>query len=241
MPWALFCVAVGFFFLLGRRLGWSKEIIGTLILVGGLGNTSIVGIPMLDALYGHHAIPIAMIVDQAGSYLVMSTLGLFVAAYCGVGHTSWRTVAYRVVTYPPFIGMAVAFLLLPVDYPETVSVLFKRISDCLVPMALLSVGMQMSIKGVGGLRTKLLAGLGFKLVLCPALVMLAYLVTGTKMNFSDHVILVEAAMGPSIGAGIIASQHELNPHLVTLMISVGIPLSVISAPLINMLAISIGV
>jgi hypothetical protein len=44
------------------------------------------------------------------------------------------------------------------------------------------------------------------------------------------VTVFEAAMGPMIGASIVAMDHELDPPLVTLMVGLGIPLSFITLP-----------
>ena len=40
----------------------------------------------------------------------------------------------------------------------------------------------------------------------------------------------EAAMGPMIGAGIVAMDHDLAPPLVTLLVGVGIPVSFLTLP-----------
>ena len=44
------------------------------------------------------------------------------------------------------------------------------------------------------------------------------------------VTVFEAAMGPMIGASIVAMDHELDPPLVTLMVGIGIPLSFLTVP-----------
>ena len=45
-----------------------------------------------------------------------------------------------------------------------------------------------------------------------------------------NVTVFEAAMGPMIGASIVAMDHELDPPLLTLMVGVGIPLSFLTLP-----------
>ena len=44
------------------------------------------------------------------------------------------------------------------------------------------------------------------------------------------VTVFEAAMGPMIGASIVAMDHELDPPLLTLMVGVGIPLLFLTIP-----------
>ena len=48
MPWISFLLACGFFWLLGRALRLPDTTIGGPMLVGGLANTSFVGLPMIE-------------------------------------------------------------------------------------------------------------------------------------------------------------------------------------------------
>src|SRR5688572_25368365 len=50
--WFVFLGAWGFFALLGRALNWSSSRVGSLTLVCGLGNTSFIGFPLIEALRG---------------------------------------------------------------------------------------------------------------------------------------------------------------------------------------------
>jgi len=50
-------------------------------------------------------------------------------------------------------------------------------------------------------------------------------------GMTGHVSLIEAAMPPMIGAGIVATQADLNPRLVSTLIGVGIPIGLLVAPL----------
>jgi predicted permease len=52
---------------------------GCLILTAGLGNTSFLGFPIIEALYGQEGMKTAILVDQPGTFVVLSTLGIIVA------------------------------------------------------------------------------------------------------------------------------------------------------------------
>ena len=82
-----------------------------------------------------------------------------------------------------------------------------------------------------GKASALAVGLLFKLVIGPALILLAF----AGLLRSDWQMLsvttFEAAMGPMIGASIVAMDHELDPPLLTLMVGVGIPLSFLTLPI----------
>ena len=52
---------------------------------------------------------------------------------------------------------------------------------------------------------------------------------GHEGGLSSQVSLIEAAMPPMIGAGIVAVQAKLDAPLVSSMIGVGIPLGLVTA------------
>lgn len=76
MPWALFLIGAALFYLLGRVLNLPAASVGALTLLGGFGNTSFVGLPMIETLHGHEGMGLGLLIDQLGSYLALSTLGV---------------------------------------------------------------------------------------------------------------------------------------------------------------------
>jgi len=130
----------------------------------------------------------------------------------------------------PFQAFVLALLLMPFDYPPWLDELLKRLGATLVPLALVSVGYQLQLSQVRGKALALSAGLVFKLIVAPILILLLF--AGPLRNDWQvlSVTVFEAAMGPMIGASIVAMDHELDPPLVTLMVGVGIPLSFLTLP-----------
>ena len=91
--------------------------------------------------------------------------------------------------------------------------------------------MQLQIKSYADNKVALAAGLGFKLVLGPAILVLVYSEMMRDEPGILRVTLFESAMAPQIGASIVAIQHGLNPQLVTLMVGVGTLLSFLTLPM----------
>ena len=66
---------------MGQILKVTPPATGGLILVVGLGNTYFVGVPMIETFYGAPLkCSIGGLMRQLGTYLVLSTLGIAVAA-----------------------------------------------------------------------------------------------------------------------------------------------------------------
>lgn len=228
MAWICFGLSAGFFWLLGRWLALPRATVGALILTGGLGNTSFFGLPMIEAYYGHEGLVNGIIADQLGSFLVLSTLGITVAGVYSSGRPSMAEIARRIVTFPPFIALALALMLIPLEYAPWFTTLLKRLGDTLAPLALVSVGLQLRLGHLAGNLRNLAIGLGFKLLLVPLVVYLLYVQLLGAQGQAIQVTVFEAAMPPMITAAIIASEHDLDPELSTLMVAVGLLLSFVT-------------
>lgn len=228
MPWIYFLLAAGFFWFAGRWLRLPRATVGALMLTGGLGNTSFFGLPMIEAYYGHQGIASGIVVDQLGSFLVLSTLGITVAGIYSSGRPTAAEIGKRILLFPPFIALTIALLSVPLEYEPWFTALLKRLGETLAPMALLSVGMQLRLGHIAEHKRNLAIGLGFKLLLAPFLIYLLYVPLFGAHGQAIQVTLFEAAMPPMITAAIIASEHDLDPELSTLMVSVGLLVSFIT-------------
>lgn len=230
MPWVLFALSTLVFEAIGRMMKLSADVIGALIMTAGLANTSFVGLPMIETFYGLKDLSIGILIDQLGTYLVLSTLGITVACIYSSGTASWREIVRKVITFPPLIALALAIVLLPIIYPSWLSGVLHRLGDTLAPLALVSVGLQLRLDQMAGNRMPLGMGLGFKLILGPLLVALLYAGALSWSGETSRVTIFEAAMGPQIGGAIVAMQYGLSPSLITLMVGIGIILSFVTLP-----------
>jgi predicted permease len=231
MPWLLFALTVPVFWVLGRLLRFPAGVTGALIITAGLANTSFVGLPMIETFYGTQDLSTGILIDQLGTYLVLSTLGITVACIASSGTASRREIAKRIVTFPPLIALLLALALSPVAYPAWLAGMLHRLGDTLAPLALVSVGLQLRLDQFGGNRLPLGLGLGFKLVLGPLLIAALYFGALSWTGETSRVTIFEAAMGPQIGGAIVAMQYGLSPSLITLMVGVGVALSFLTLPL----------
>ena len=228
MAWIFFALAAVFFWLVGRWLNWSRSTTGAMMLMGGLGNTSFFGLPMIEAFYGHENVGSGIIVDQLGSFLVLSICGIIVAGVYSTGRPTTGEIVRRIVLFPPFIALVLALLLIPVDYPEWLTVILKRMGDTLAPLALLAVGFQLRLGHLRGNGRNLALGLAFKLVLAPLVLYLLYVPLLGAHGQAIQVTLFESAMPPMITAAILATEHDLDPPLATLMVAVGLVFSFVT-------------
>ncbi|WP_280151618.1 AEC family transporter [Piscinibacter sp. XHJ-5] len=232
MPWAFFAFGALLFHAAGRAMRLPRASVGALTLVGGLGNTSFIGLPMIETLHGRDGLGLGLLIDQLGSYLVLSTLGVLAAAfYASERRVSPSTMLHKVATFPPFIAMVAALLLAPVHFPPAVDAALARLGETVAPLALISVGLQLRFDALRQNLRLLGLGLGYKLMVCPAIVVVVLWLQDAAPAMVSRVSVIEAAMPPMIGAGVVAAQARLDAPLVSVMLGVGIPLGMVSAVL----------
>jgi malate permease and related proteins len=230
VAWALFAFSIAFFGIVGRAAGLAPQSVGALTLTGGLANTSFLGVPMIEAFYGSGGVALGLVIDQLGSYLALATLGIVVAAMYSGAALDRRAIARKIVLFPPLVAVLAALLLRPFEYPDWVAVTLSRLGDTLAPLALVSVGAQLRLATLAGNTSKLALGLGFKLVVGPAVLVGLFVAAASVDTDHTRIMFFEAAMAPMIGAAIVATEHKLDPPLTTLMVGIGIPISFLTVP-----------
>lgn len=226
--WALFAT-------LGKILGWSPQRVGCLSLVCGLGNTSFMGYPLVEALHGKAGLSVAVIADQLGCFPMLAAGGIVVASlYSGQG-ASASAIARRLFTFPAFLALLVGVAIgLAGGWPPVFEKTLLQIGQTLTPLALFSVGLQFRLHLRREQVGALVAGLGWKLLLAPLLVFglgIAAGITGLTLT----VGVLQAAMAPMISAAILADQYDLEPQLANTVLGAGILLSLVTIPLGNLL------
>jgi predicted permease len=232
-PWILFAIGFALFVAVARAARCTAQTTGGLILSGSLANTSFVGLPMIETFYGVSFLGLGILIDQLGTYLILSTLGIVVAVTCSTAGTSISVgaVLRKVLGFAPFQALVIALALRPIDFPAGMEDLLGRLGSTLAPVALVSVGFQLRFADIKGRVSALTLGLLFKLIFGPLLITLVLVKFLGASGPVAQVTIFEAAMAPQIGAAIVAMEHKLDPPLVTLMVGVGIPLSFLTVPI----------
>lgn len=230
VTWIGIFAAIVFFVFLGKLLNWKYSVIGALIMCAGFSNTSFVGIPVIQALYGEEGLKTLMLVDQPG-FVALSTVGILVSNFYSGSKDSLTKHLVKVLKFPPFIAFAAALLLnvFSIEIPKDLDDVFMKLGATTVPLALVSVGSQMQWKKIEKEEGfHLFIGLLFKLIIYPFIILVIYKFILNQSGEMIDICIMEAAMAPMITAAIIASAHNLDPKLCNLMIAVGIPVSFIS-------------
>ena len=227
VPWLLLACTALVIVGLSRLWGFSRGVCGALLLCVPLGNTSFLGFPLVAALLGEPALRYAVLYDQLGSFLALSTYGLWVAAHYGDRPTStWSQTLLRILRFPPFVALVLAFT--PLPRIEILQPLWLRLSDALVPLAMFAVGMRLSWRPPRPLGAAVF-GLSLKLIVMPALAF-AVLALLSAPRALTHAVVLEAGMPAMITAGAVASLAGLAPELTAALVGYGVLFGIVTVP-----------
>lgn len=222
--WLMMASSALFIWFFAKRAGWSRSVTGALMLTVPLGNTGFLGIPLIGALLGDEAVPYAILYDQFGTFIALNTFGSFIAAYYSGGATSWKSLVRVIVSFPPFIALILAFISLPLHFPDWFSGVLQKISSTLVPVVMVAVGLQWHLKLERDIISPLILGLVATLFLTPLLAWMLLQLLGIN-GLAAQVVVLEAAMPAMISAGVLAINYQLAPRLASSLVGYSLLLS----------------
>ncbi|HHD56768.1 MAG TPA: AEC family transporter [Desulfobulbaceae bacterium] len=232
MPWAVVLVSASLTLLVCKLARWPREVTGALLMVVPLGNTSFFGIPMVEQFFGISAVSYAILYDQLGSFLALSTYGTLILAIYGRGtRTGTLQILIKIITFPPFIALTAALFLPMNSLLATLKPILTTASCSLVPVVLVAIGFQMQFLLPGHEIGPFIVGLLIRLLITPVLFLLACKLLDISGQ-AVQVSLFETAMPPMVTAGALASIAGLRPGLTSAMVGFGILFSFLTLPLI---------
>ena len=233
MPWGMLLFSFVLIQILSRLLKWERATTGCLLLLIPLGNTSFLGIPMVKAFFGDNAIPYALLYDQLGSFLALATYGSLILALYGTGKSNptIRSVVKKVISFPPFIALVLAFILKAFPHPPVAVSLLKILASTLVPLVMIAVGFQLTLRLSREVTSQLCIGLSIKLIAAPLAALLLCKMAGLEGE-AVQVSIFEAGMPPMVSAGALAILANLSPPLTAALVGIGIILSFATLPML---------
>lgn len=229
--WGGVVLAAGSVLVGARRFGWSRATVGALLLVTPLGNTTFLGLPMVESLLGTAELPPALAFDQLGSFLGLAVYGAVIAAHWGHGEGGVRPVVGRLVRFPPFIAVVASFALRLVDVPVGLHDALGAVGRLVSPLAMLALGLRFRIGRSSHSRQAAIWCLATKMLLLPIAVLAVAALAGGGGDPVWRASVLEAGMPPMVTAGVVAARAGLDEELATTVIGVGLLLALVTIPL----------
>lgn len=232
LPWAMLVITAMLVLAASRLFKWPRPTTGALLLMVPLGNTSFFGIPMVEAFWGMSSVSYAVLYDQFGSFLALSTYGsIILATYSGSDKPTPLAILKRICLFPPFIALVLGLLTMSVPYPAVLEVVLGTIAASLVPVVMVAIGLQIKLKLPPGSWTPFTVGLVIKLVVAP-LIAAAICFSFNQHTLAAKVSVFEAGMPPMVTAGALALLAGLAPELTAALVGLGLAVSFLTLPLL---------
>lgn len=230
-PWILLVCVILLTLALARFFKWSREVTGALLIILPLGNTSFLGFPMTEALFGKDGMPYAVVYDQLGSFIALTTYATIVAALYSpkVSTPSVRMVCLKILSFPSFIALLLGLVIRDMAWPGFMHSLINGLAATLVPVVMIAVGFQLHFRFSRSELNPMVAALSIKLMLMPLVAWLIWKSVGESGLVVD-ISIFQAAMPPMISAGALAIMAGLAPRLVSGVIGFGILFSLLTLP-----------
>ncbi len=232
IAWSVMTFSAILVLLCSKIFSFSKEITGSLMLVAILGNTSFMGIPILNAYIGENAMPYVLVYDQLGTFIALATYGTFIASYySNKSKLTFKIITLKVLTFPPFISLVAALFLMGVEFNPVISKVLASFASTIVPIALVAVGLQLQFKLPKEDIKPFSVALIIKLIIAPIIAIIICKIFSWN-NEASIVSIMEAGMAPMITAGAIASMAGLAPKLSSAIVGYGILISFITTAIL---------
>ena len=231
VPWCMLLLSAVVIQLLAKPCGWSRQSTGALMLIVPIGNTSFMGVPMVNAFFGEAGIPHLILYDQIGTMLIFATYGSIILSIYTGESTRIRTIALRALLFPPTTALLAGLLLREWHYPQALVTALESLAGALTPLVMTAIGFQMTLRLRPTTLSPLGSGLAVKLVVAPVAALLGCRLLGFNSLAAD-IAIFEAGMPPMVTASALAAAAGLGVELAIALAGLGIILAFATLPLL---------
>lgn len=235
IAWTLIVGAAGAIVVCGRIFSFDQKIVGALLLVAVLGNTSFLGLEMVHSLLGTDHMPSAIAFDQLGTFLGLALWGSYVASRYGAGESGWRPLVRRLSRFVPFLAVLASIPLRALDIPDIGDDVLNALGRTVAPVAMGALGLRFTLRVSAHVAGPALLGLALKMLAMPGAVYIVATIAGSTHDLAWSASIMQAAAPPMVTAGVVAVSAGLSEELVAFMVGVGTLVAFVSIPLLSLI------
>lgn len=203
-----------------RLASWDHSTTGALLMVAVLGNTSFLGLGVIEGVLGREHLATAVAYDQPGTFLALATWGSWVASRYGSGETGIAPVVRRLVRFPPFLALVAGCAVRPFGLPAVVVDVLTAVGTTVAPVAMAAVGARFLLRSSRRVGPVVWA-MTVKMVVAPSVVALVAVAAGGFGNVAWQTSIVQASAPPMVTAGLVAVAAGLDEEVTTTLVGWG--------------------
>lgn len=233
--WIVMASCAVLFVVIGLIYRWSNSVVGALLCVGVLGNTSFLGLGMVEGLLGEDHLPAAIAYDQLGTFLALSLWGAFVTSSYGDDLATFPSVIVKLFRFAPFIALVMTIPVRLIDIPNEMYTALDAVGRTVAPVAMATVGLRFRLRLSRASAAPALWGLAIKMFIVPAVVAACVVAAGWRADVMWSTTVLQAGAPPMVTAGLIAIRARLDEEVVAFMVGAGTIIGFISVPALSLL------
>lgn len=218
--------------LMGYFFKFSKATIISMFLLASFGNTLFVGIPIISGIYGTDTLGQVVLYDALATGLPVSLLAPFIIALGNTQKTNALQILKRILSFPPFIALALGFLLKPFTLPEILFAPIALLGNSAIPIALFAIGLSLGFNTIKSAYKSAIIVIFCKTLLAPFILIGILCITHTELSKDMVIIILESSMPTMVLAGAVVMQAKLDSNLAVSAIAFGILAAFFTIPLL---------
>jgi predicted permease len=223
--------SAGIVIALSRFMQWPRATTGVLLLVVPIGNTSFMGVPMVNAFWGEAGIPHLILYDQLGTMLIFATYGAVILSLYSGERSDVPTIIKRALLFPPTTALMIGLALRNWTYPQVVVNTLEDLGGVLTALVMTAIGFQIKLRLQRTTLKPLGAGLAIKLIIAPLIALLGCRLFGLD-SLAAEISIFEAGMPPMVTACALAAAAGMGVELAIAMAGFGIVFAFATLPLL---------
>ena len=221
---------------LGRLFGFTKATLVSMFLLSSFGNTLFIGIPIIQTLYKDpQFISEVIFYDAIATALPMSLFAPFIVALASEQKASLAQNVKKMLTFPPFIALALGFAFKFVHLPEFIFEPIRLFGGAATPVALFAIGLGLGFNGIKASYKSTAVVIVCKMLLAPLIFVGILKLTNTAITPSAIVAIFESAMPTMALAAAMILKAKLDTNLAISSIAFGVLFAFVSMPLLEWL------
>jgi malate permease and related proteins len=232
--------------LVTRRLRLRRATAGAVIITSMCGSTGFFGTPIFGALarsnpdaYGQ-TVGMAALYSEIGSLIPLLTIVAIIAAWYGEKQEfTAETVMTGLFRFLPFVALLIGFAFWPEThggrFPEALRGTLGFLSQATVMLAMLALGMTITIRDFSQYLRSVLSVNAIKLIFAPALAIVLAAVFALEPQ-ARFVVIFESALPAIVIAIAYANQYKLDVELASTAVFTTFVFSLVTLPIFAVIA-----
>lgn len=212
-----------------RSVGQPSPVVSATVLTTIYGNVGNFGLAMVAFTFGEEALPLAGVV-----LIPVNVIGIVFGVFAaGAQRVSLAPAVGRALLAPMTLAVIPAMVVNTgqVTLPLWLARPVDLVADALIPMMLLTLGVQLAGMRRPALDVSMGIPLVGKLLVAPAVAGAVSVVVGLE-GTAAGVVILQSAMPAAVFTSLVALEHDLVPDRVTTIVLSGTLLSVITLPVV---------